>query len=181
MALFNFFKNKSSLPAEEQNEKLPEIPEHIFIENSNAEHPQLNNQIAEGIYSIYNYLMSDFESKGFSDALVNPDESYKNDNLRLIRYELEIVIHKVNTYHESLMKDIDFHISSRTRAGLIDIVEELKTKKEDLISHQTKVREIQESLSRETGLYERALLSYNRGFAKGLTSITQSSLLSKKF
>lgn len=181
MALFNFFKNKSSLPTEESKEASPDIPEHIFIENTNTEHPQFNNQIAEGIYAIYNYLMSDFESKGFSDALVNPDESYKDDNLKLIRYELEIVIHKVNTYHESLMKDIDFHISSRSRAGLIDIVEELKTKKDDLFSHQSKVKEIQDSLGRETGLYERALLSYKRGFAKGLTSITQSSLLSKKF
>jgi|SRR5690606_7442489 len=179
MGLFNFFKNKNAAVSE-SNEALPLIPEDVFIEKDNTSNVSYSSTY-QGIYLIYNYLQSDFESRGYNDALVSPDEKYKEDNLKLIKYDLEIILHQVKTYHDSMLKEIDFHISSRSRAGLIDLVEELRTKKEDLTEHIDKVREIENSLRMNTGLFERAILAYGRGFTKGLASITQSSLLTKQF
>ncbi|MFD1770560.1 hypothetical protein [Sphingobacterium suaedae] len=135
----------------------------------------------QGIFLIYNYLQQDFEAKGYDDALVSPDEGYKNDNIRLIRYDLEILIHQVKTYHDSLMKDMEFHIQSRGRAGLVDLVDELKIKQTDLHAHMEKVHEFERSLQSDSGLCERAILAYKRGFMKGMASITQAHLLSKRF
>ncbi|HLS94276.1 hypothetical protein BC792_104212 [Sphingobacterium allocomposti] len=135
----------------------------------------------QGIFLIYNYLQQDFEEKGYHDALTSPDEGYKNDNIRLIRYDLEILIHQVKTYHASLMKDLEFHIHSRSRAGLIDLVDELKIKQTDLLAHIDKVRELEDSLQTNSGLCERAILAYKRGFMKGMASITHAHLLTKKF
>lgn len=149
-----------------------------------VDHAQLNGASIhdnQGIFLIYAYLQQDFEDRGYNDALISPDEGYKNDNIRLIKYDLEILIHQVKTYHESLMKDLEFHIHSRGRAGLIDLVDELRIKQTDLQAHILKVREFEQSLESDHGLCERAVLAYKRGFMKGMASITQAYLLTRKF
>jgi len=79
------------------------------------------------------------------------------------------------------MKDIEFHIHSRERAGLVDLVDELRIKQTDLGDHIEKVKTFEQALQTGTGLCERAILSYKRGFMKGMASITQAYLLTKKF
>lgn len=135
----------------------------------------------QGVFLIYAFLQQNFGERGYNDALISADEGYKNDNIRLIKYDLEILIQQVKTYHQSLMKDMQFHIQSRTRAGLIDLVDELKIKQTDLQAHIEKVHEIEEALKTDYGLCERAILAYKRGFMKGMASITQTNLLTKKF
>ena len=135
----------------------------------------------QGIFLIYNYLQQDFETRGYQDALTSPDEGYRNDNIKLIKFDLEILIHQVRTYHDSLMKDIEFHIHSRERAGLIDLVDELRIKQTDLLDHIEKVKTFEKALQMDTGLCERAILAYKRGFMKGMASITQAYLLTRKF
>jgi len=157
-----------------------DIAEDLFIEKK----PILDDTFmasTKGILAIYHYLESDFEGKGFDDAMINPDESYKKENIRLIKFDLEIIIQKVRIYHDSLLKEIDFHFESRSHAGLVDLVEELKSRKADLLEHIEKVNEIESSLKSNSGYCERAILSYQRGFMKGMASITQASLLSKAF
>ena len=183
MGILSFFKRKdqSDSNSSTENESTSKIPENIFIEKLDLAHGVNPSITLNGILAIYQYLQSDFESKGYNDAMTSPDDKYKQDNLKLIKYDLEIIVSKVKTYHDSMLKEIDFHIDSRGRAGLIDLVEELKSKREDLIKHVEKVKEIEVSLKTDTGLFERATLAYQRGFTKGLASITQSSLLSKQF
>lgn len=134
-----------------------------------------------GLETIYAFLQSDFESKGYSDALMNPDERYKTDSFILIKHDLQILLHQVGTYHDDLLRELDFHIQSRSRAGLIDLVEELKNRREMVHEHVKKVSDIREELERETGMTQRILLSYQRGFMRGLSAITQSNILNKQF
>lgn len=157
-----------------------DVKEEIFTEK-NAISSDGYSSNTKGILAIYHYLEGDFETKGFNDAMVSPDESYKRENVQLIKYDLEIIIQKVRIYHDSLLKDLDFHILSRSRAGLVDLVEELKSRKTDLMEHIQKVNEINTSLKSNNGYCERAILSYQRGFTKGMASITQASLLTKSF
>lgn len=157
-----------------------DVTEELFV----AKNPGLEDSFtasSKGILAIYHYLEGDFEKKGFDDAMISPDESYKKENIRLIQYDLEIIIQKVRIYHDSLLKEIDFHIASRRRAGLVDLVEELDSRKTDLLEHIQKVNEIEQSLKSNSGYCERAILSYQRGFMKGMASITQASLLTKAF
>ncbi|MBD1434935.1 hypothetical protein H8B06_19090 [Sphingobacterium sp. DN00404] len=185
-ALFKniFGRNDASIPpvpeSFKEDRSVKDIKEEIFIEkNAISSDGYLSN--TKGILAIYHYLEGDFETKGFNDAMVSPDESYKRENVQLIKYDLEIIIQKVRIYHDSLLKDLDFHILSRSRAGLVDLVEELKSRKTDLMEHIQKVNEIDTSLKSNNGYCERAILSYQRGFTKGMASITQASLLTKSF
>ncbi|MGE5419517.1 MAG: hypothetical protein ACM3UT_04985 [Chloroflexota bacterium] len=130
----------------------------------------------KGIDSIYAFLQYDYESRGYNDALTNPDESYRNDNIRLIQHDLMILIDRTATYYETMLRETDFHISSRSRAGLIDLVEELKIRKEVTSDHLGKVRQIREEASKGDGASQRIVLSYQRGFMRGLYAISQSKL-----
>lgn len=197
MGLFSFFTSNKQNSAKAQYQD--KIPVQEFLDNQEALQPKqvLANNAAitqenkpnespqqekvVGLETIYNFLQADFESRGYNDALTNPDDSYKSDNLLLIKYDLQIIIHRVNTYHEDLLRELDFHILSRSRAGLIDLVEEMKNRKEMINEHVQKVMHIKNDMENEFGMVQRVLLSYQRGFMKGLSAISQSNVLNKQF
>lgn len=185
MGLFSFFKKNQNKNGELASHEglqasIPIAGDGIMNEVNKANETQRHNSVV-GIETIYKFLQSDFESKGYDDALINPDDSYKTDNFLLIKYDLQILLHQVGTYHDDLLRELDFHIQSRSRAGLIDLVEELKNRKEMVNEHVAKVLQIKKELESESGMTQRILLSYQRGFMKGLSAITQSNVLNKQF
>ncbi|MDG1278524.1 MAG: hypothetical protein P8O16_14670 [Algoriphagus sp.] len=184
MGLFDFFKKNKSREGEEHLVGNPsnEIPKDIFVDdnepNENSEN-FFNKEQVKGIESIYQFLQADYESRGYSDALINPDDSYKSENIKLIRYDLEILVQKVTTYYQDLIRELDFHMQSRSRAGLIDLVEELKTRKDMVLEHMEKVSELKKDSETNAGMTQRIVLSYQRGFMRGLSALTQSKVLNK--
>src|SRR5512133_2330530 len=159
MGLFSRRKNNSSAPGSLQPQSIPGSDnlsnQLLFSENG-----------TKGLDAIYAFLQSDYESKGYNDALTNPDESYKNDNIRLIRQDLMILIDRSVNHYETLIKETEYHISTRSRAGLLDLVDELKMKKELLQNHIEKVNQLKSEAALETGATQRIVLSYQRGFMR---------------
>ena len=187
MGLLNFFKKNQKPPNtnDTKNELLPvnENSDDIFLKDKELTGYTgyySSNGEAKGIELIYAFLQDNYERKGFNDALINPDESNKTDNLKLIQFDLEILIQKVDTYYKDSIREIDFHVGSRTRAGLIDLVEELKTRKEIVLEHMDKVAEIKKEMETNKGMTQRIALSYQRGFMRGLSAVTQSKIMNKK-
>jgi hypothetical protein len=131
----------------------------------------------KGLDTVYAFFLNDYESKGYNDSLTNPDESYKSDNIKLLNHELFILIERTSTYYEDLAKEMEFHISTRSRAGLIDLVEELKIRMQIINDHRGKLTEIKKEALTGTGAIERIGLSYQRGFMRGLSSISQAKVL----
>lgn len=132
-----------------------------------------------GLDAIYSFFQDDYESRGYNDALTNPDDSYKTDNIKLFHHDLLILIDKSLNYYESFLKELDFHIGSRTRAGLIDLVEELKIRKEIVGDLLGKIRIIKEEAVSGNGPTQRIALSYQRGFMRGLSAISQSKIFNR--
>lgn len=143
---------------------------------SSPEYNMISSNGTKGLDSIYAFLQNDYETRGYNDALTNPDESYKNDNISLIQHDLMILIERTATYYETMLKETDFHISSRSRAGLIDLVEELKIRKEITMDHLEKVKQIKAEAQNSGNASQRIVLSYQRGFMRGLYAISQSKL-----
>jgi hypothetical protein len=139
--------------------------------------PAINNN---GLDAIHAFFQSDYESKGYNDALTNPDDSYKTDNIKLLNLDLMILIERTSIYYEDLAKEVEFHISSRSRAGLIDLVEELKTRMQIINDHREKLRAIKEEAQSGAGPIQRIGLSYQRGFMRGLSSISQAKFLNNR-
>lgn len=134
---------------------------------------------SKGLDAVYEFLQFDYESRGYNDALTNPDESYKADNIKLFHHDLIILLDRSMVYYDGLLKDIDFHISSRSRAGLIDLVEELRIRKELVLDHIAKLKVIKEEAVSGSGATQRIALSYQRGFMRGLSAISQSKLFNR--
>ena len=134
----------------------------------------------KGLDNVYAFFLNDYESKGYHDALTNPDESYKSDNIKLLNHELFILIERTSSYYEDLAKEMEFHISTRSRAGLIDLVEELKIRMQIINDHRGKLTEIKKEALTGTGAIERIGLSYQRGFMRGLSSISQAKVLNNR-
>lgn len=176
MGFFDFLKRKNNRDAVliDNPVRSGEAGEATIIAETN------HTPYGAGIDSIYAFLQSDYEAKGYNDALTSPDDSYRNDNINLLKQDLFILIDKSLTYYEGMLKQVDFHITSRTRAGLIDLVEELKTRRDMVADHLEKIRVMKEDAHNGNGAVQRITLSYQRGFMRGMSALTQSNILNKK-
>jgi hypothetical protein len=180
MGLFDIFKrtNQDSDGGNGQGNKISQLkPENLKGLKDNI--PSINS-LVNGIEQIYTFLQADYESKGYNDALVNPDDSYKTDNIKLIKLDLQILVDKTSSYYDNLISELNLHIVTRSRAGLVDLVQELESRKNLIEEYKRKLQSISESIHNENGLCQRIILSYQRGFMRGLSALTQSSILNKK-
>jgi hypothetical protein len=98
-----------------------------------------------------------------------------------LKNDLERSIRKVKTFYEDFIRQINFHITSRSRSGMIDTVEELTVKKEIAESHIRQVKEIEEQAKLNEGVGHGIIISYSRGFRNGLAAISSHIILNKNF
>ncbi|HKG06339.1 MAG TPA: hypothetical protein VKB19_07775 [Pedobacter sp.] len=180
------FDNYRSDTTAETNSK--GIDEEIFIEKdttsatvSNSEQTSVQTIITNNLEQLYSFLDRNMESKGYDDALTNPDSYHLDQNLDALRKELMRTIKRVKTFYEDFIREIDYHIESRSRSGMIDTVEELKMKKEIAGSHIEKVLLIETDALNKEGDSEGIIISYTRGFRNGLAAISHHTIISKKF
>ena len=163
MGVFDFFRSKPVLVEE------PTIEQNVLVEETNEEKP-VNNIVTitygtgKAIDLIYNFLKDDYESKGYDDALTNPDSSYKEMNKAMIKSSLEVKFKQVRRRYEDDLRTIDFHINSRKEAGLIELVKELETKKEILLQHVKELNTMEQDFLNEAPYMMGMLFSYERGF-----------------
>lgn len=180
MGLFDFF-SRSSIPVKDAStEALQEIKNKDIEDHTEAPLPGNTSAIAYGtkmpIDLIYNYLREDYEDRGYKDALCNPDNMYKNMNKDLIKSNLEILFKQVMLKYKDDLRIVDFHIKTRSDAGLVDVVEQLKTRKETLHEHMEQLQEMREALSNNEPHMTGMLVSYERGFMRGLAALSMEKL-----
>jgi hypothetical protein len=193
MGLFNFYKARNSEADHlkfddfnsQNNESERLIPENIFIEPGEPKEASANTVVAEVLVKnldhLYTFLDRNLESKGYDDALINPDTFHLEQNIEALRKELLRTIKKVKTFYEDFTREINFHIASRSRSGMIDTVAELTMKKETAVSHFAKVVEIEKEALNRMGDSEGIIVSYTRGFKNGLAAISHHVIINKKF
>ncbi|HTJ53226.1 MAG TPA: hypothetical protein VL443_27415 [Cyclobacteriaceae bacterium] len=165
-------------------EERPEIPEHIFIEYAkpNLKEPMDQNeekQDVSDLQTLYRYLEQNQDKKGYEDALINPDSSYMEEQVTYINNELSLLISKIRTYYVRHLRNIDFHIDTRKRNGMLETVDELLTHKETVLEEMRIVSSIEEDSRNGKGLSQNPILSYRKGFRNGFAAITYNTVLSK--
>jgi hypothetical protein len=101
-------------------------------------------------------------------------------NKVIIRNNLEVRFKQVKLKYMDDVREIDFHIQSRAQAGLVDVVEQLKTRKQTLTEHQRQLEEMERDLRNNTGYMIGMLLSYERGFLRGLAALSLETLKSQR-
>ena len=155
MGLFNWFKKKEENV--EPAEAVPEIKKEDFVDDSN---PKSNSNgtvtITYGtgmpIDLIYGFLKEDYETKGYEDALSNPDISYREMNKSIIKSNLEVKFRQVRLRYTDVLRDLDFHINSRTQA------------------------QMEQDFYDEKPYMVGMLFSYDKGFSRGLAALSLEQL-----
>ncbi len=180
MGFWNLFRKKESNT--ELSDTLPEIKKEDFVDDSN---PNSNKTVTitygtgMPIDLIYGFLKEDYESRGYDDALSNPDISYREMNKTIIKNNLIIKFKQVRLKYTDVLREIDFHIDSRTRAGLVDLVRELETKRETYQQHMKELNQMEQDFQDEKPYMVGMLFSYDKGFSRGLAALSLEQI--KKF
>lgn len=163
--------------------KTIDIPEHVFIENEkdiSLKNDELTARRADtNIELLFDFLDKNHETKGYEDALMNPDVKHLEQNIEALKNQLERTLRRVKTFYEDFIKEIDFHIDSRSRSGMVDVVDELKMKKSIAESHVQKVLEIETEHHSNRGDSQGMIISYTRGFMNGLSAISHHTILKR--
>ncbi|RZK41172.1 MAG: hypothetical protein EOO90_12245 [Pedobacter sp.] len=184
MGFFNLFKKKS-VDKEgnlEDKELLPEIKEEDFIDNSDPlqHYGNSNYSIEFGsklpIDIIYGFLKEDYEAKAYKDALTNPDRSYKEKNISILRSTLDVKFKQVTLKYDDMSREIEMHIKTRGEAGLTDLVELLKSRKETLDKHRIELEQMKNDLRNQESYMLGIFTSYEVGFTRGLASLSLHNL-----
>ena len=178
MGFWNLFRSKQKATAEakqSEQEQTLEIQKGDFIdEMPPSDDNSLIIRYGTGmpIDLIYGFLKEDYETKGYEDAMSNPDVSYKEMNKQIVKSNLEIKFRQVRLRYTDDLRTLEFHINSRSNAGLVDVVKQLETQKETLVQHMNELdkmeRDFKDSLPYMTGM----LFSYERGFLRGLAALS---------
>ncbi len=107
MGLFNWFRTNQSQMAVNTVTDGQEIPKDVFIEERDPQEqaPSFStNGEVKGIEAIYAFLQTDYELKGYNDALVNEDQSNKADGIKRIKLDLEIIMDReIHSLNKSIM------------------------------------------------------------------------------
>lgn len=188
MKLFNFFNffrrsngQSNQTPNQDQvsNTDGLKIPKELFIDDNDPEFSGFGwgKDKKVGLDLVYDYLQIDFERKGYEDALVTPDEKYMYDNISILLYDLNILVQKADYYYTKIIKDIEFHIDSRKRMGLIDLVIELQSQRDLAVYEMDKLKLILDDIKSGNGATKRIEASYRKGFLRGIYSISKSKIL----
>ena len=125
---------------------------------------------------IYGFLKENYENKAYHDALTSPDRSYKETNIAIIRSNLEVKFKQVMLRYEDMLREIEFHIQSRGQAGLTDIVELLKSRRETYQKHLEEIKKMKQDLDRGELYMIGIFKSYEVGFTRGLASLSLHNL-----
>lgn len=168
-----------------QGNSSPDIPEQIFVEYEKPKtkprmEPIEQTQDVNNLETLYRYLEQNHESKGYEDALMNPDTSYMQEQIQYLQNELNLIISRVTTYYRNYMRQIDFHIETRKRNEMVEMVDELLAHKASIEDEMKIVSSIQEDAKNSNGITQNVCLSYKRGFKNGFAAITYNTIFSRK-
>ena len=193
MGLFNFFNGKQNSNKNGVDTRLNtlttpsvEIPENIFLEKEKSitdvsQVERTVQHLDNGISVLFAFIEKNYEGKGYDDALINPDNTHLEQNVEALKNDLERTIRKIKTFYEDFIREIIFHIETRSRSGMVDTVEELTVKKDTAEEHINQILIIENEAKENKGIGHGIILSYKRGFNNGLAAISHHSIMKKNF
>lgn len=171
--LFGGKPNENEFPKED---KKPEIREEDFIDNTDPVDQNLSSvyQVTYGtgfaIDAVYGFIKRDFEQKGFEDAMVNPENSYKESGMLLIKNELKQLFEQVRLKYRGELRLLQVQIDNLEKQGLPYQAANLYARKETYEEHMRKIDEMEQKLENEEVSMMTPIYTYERGFLKGLSA-----------
>lgn len=175
------FGNKSAgtaqAPATEQEGKtLSETQEGIADGSEANNPPPIHYGTRMPIDAVYAYIEYDYEDQGYSDAMCNVDNSYKESKKQIIKNGLKRLFEQVSLRYKSDLRDVEVQIEIVEQQGMTNTASSLKARKETFLEHMRIMKEMEVALDRGEQQMLSMINSYERGFLKGLAAKTDTLL-----
>lgn len=186
MALFNFFKSKKGahdIPSLQTPESSWVIDTQAQdskaepVEAASSTSTPLTVSYATGwpIDLIYGYLHKNYEEKGYSDAMLNSNPTFRDMNMSIIRNKILMIFREVNLKYSSMKRDLDTRIETCNAAGLLTTVAELEKQMSVIVSHKNELAKLEEDFRNNANEASVPLISYECGFLRGVSAIAMST------
>ena len=182
MSIFNFWNKKKenssamittlpvmnpSMSAAEEVETNQEAPSTTTEKNT------LTVSYATGwpIDVIYGYLHKNNEEKGFNDAMVKSDLTFRDMNMNIIRNKILMVFREINLNYDVMKRDLEIRMDTCSAAGLLSTVSELEKTMSTIKAHKAELKELEEDFRNNEKEDSIPLQSYECGFLRGIATI----------
>lgn len=185
MGFFNFFNSKSnnnptivtSLPVAEQTKVAEESVESTNNNGSEQVNKPLTVSYATGwpIDIIYGYLHKNYENKGFEDAMVKSDLTFRDMNMNIIRNKILMVFREINLNYDVLNHDMENRIETCKAAGLLSTVAEMEKTMTIIRTHKAELQKLEEDFRNNANEASVPLQSYDCGFLRGIATLALSA------
>jgi hypothetical protein len=188
MGLLDFFKKNDRIQTDSPNGVEIEnnsanetiVDRNIFVKNPQHANGFVDEEADSTSWKrIFSRIRKDYEIEGYNDALSTADVKYRDDNKEILKLNLRVDIEEAEIEIKEYLKELEFHIKSRTKAELNDLVEELESKKVVFEERLEKLTELKNDLYNDNGMPLRIQLAYNRGFNKGMAALTVANVINK--
>lgn len=182
MSIFNFWNKKkenssamvTTLPVINPETSAHEVVEtnQVKPDTSSGKGP-LKVSYATGwpIDIIYGYLHKNNEEKGFADAMVQSDLSFRDMNMRLIKNKILMVFREINLNYDVMKHDLEIRMETCSAAGLLTTVSELEKSMSTITAHKAELKELEEDFRNNEKEASIPLQSYECGFLRGIATI----------
>lgn len=123
---------------------------------------------------VYGYLHKNYEQKGFEDAMLKSDLTFRDMNKNIIKNKILMVFREINLNYDVMRQDLQERINSCSAAGLLTTVSQLEKKISLIDSHKEELRCLEENFRNNTNEASIPLQSYECGFLRGVATIVMS-------
>ncbi len=186
MALFNFFKRKPENPnlslilpsVEEAENEVSQETESSDIQDANpAASNTLKVSYATGwpIDLIYGNLHKNYEEKGYADAMLNSNLTFRDMNMSIIRNKVLMIFREVNLKYAGMKRELETRIDTCNAAGLLTSVAELEKQMAVINAHKEELSRLEMDFRNNANEASVPLMSYECGFLRGVSAIAMSA------
>ena len=124
---------------------------------------------------IYGYLHKNYEEKGFEDAILRNDLTFRDMNMGIIRNKILMVFREINLNYDVMKSDLESRIDTCRAAGLLTTVSDIEKSMTIIKTHKEELRQLEEDFKNNAKEASIPLKSYDCGFLRGVATIALSS------
>mgnify|MGYP006988857058 CR=1 FL=1 len=178
MGLFSFFRKTNEANMDDQQNPYKES-----TQNSNNNKVDANDNVTivnigtgYPIDVVYSYLRKNFDNQGYDDAMANHDASYMNLGKLQIENHLRVLFKQVTQKYNDEIVRLEPIIDSTRAMLMADHAAQLESRLRTYKAHIAEIDKLKQNLDNKTQEMTTMLMSYERGFQRGMAAIIDGIL-----
>ena len=184
MGIFSFIKGKkgpamvATLPVVDNlNADATDVVQQSNNEPKDEKSLKISYATGWPIDVIYGYLHKNYEEKGFNDAMLRYDLTFRDMNMEIIRNKILMVFREINLNYDVMGSDYKSRIETCSAVGLLTEVSELEKKMTIIKTHKEELKQLEADFRNDSNEASIPLKSYECGFLRGIATIALSGTI----